>query len=162
MKLIWRYFLSNLFTSFFSLRSLSGALLDNIGSTGLFPLCLSPLALQTFYATPSPPIMSVVAYQWLSVCVALLGKRLTCVVYESIQHNSHPGLVIPSTQCTPWAFNNIGVVSQTNTERPFWCKSAGVPAKGLRLSVETQPLFSAISVGLLGSDLCIRQHLHGW
>mmetsp|Transcript_16021 Transcript_16021/g.36967 ORF Transcript_16021/g.36967 Transcript_16021/m.36967 type:complete len:699 (-) Transcript_16021:138-2234(-) len=68
---------------------IGGALLDNVGSTGLFPLCLSPLALETFYSTPSPPIMSIEAYQWLSVCVALL--------------------VIPSTQVTPWAFNNIGV-----------------------------------------------------
>jgi len=70
-----------------------GALLDNIGSTGLFPLCLSPLALQTFYgdfvAKGEEPIMTITAYQWLSVCVALL--------------------VIPSTQVTPWTFSKVGV-----------------------------------------------------
>ncbi|KAL7496626.1 hypothetical protein ACHAWT_004791 [Skeletonema menzelii] len=70
-----------------------GALLDNIGSTGLFPLCLSPLALETYYsqfvAVNEPPIMSILAYQWLSVCVALL--------------------VIPSTQMTPWFFEKLGV-----------------------------------------------------
>lgn len=70
-----------------------GALLDNIGSTGLFPLCLSPLALEEYYADfvarDETPIMSITAYQWLSVCVALL--------------------VIPSTQMTPWCFNKIGV-----------------------------------------------------
>mmetsp|Transcript_12678 Transcript_12678/g.19525 ORF Transcript_12678/g.19525 Transcript_12678/m.19525 type:complete len:697 (-) Transcript_12678:108-2198(-) len=70
-----------------------GALLDNIGSTGLFPLCLSPLALQAYYAqfvaAGEDPIMSILAYQWLSVCVALL--------------------VIPSTQMTPWFFEKLGV-----------------------------------------------------
>lgn len=62
-----------------------GALMDNIGSTGLFPLCLSPLALEQYY----PAQMSILAYQWLSVCVALL--------------------VIPSTQITPFVFKKIGV-----------------------------------------------------
>lgn len=56
-----------------------GALLDNIGSTGLFPLCLSPLALQTYYGDfverDEQPIMSITTYQWLSVCVALLVSR---------------------------------------------------------------------------------------
>lgn len=72
-----------------------GALLDNIGSTGLFPLCLSPLALNTYYGQfvqkepPEEPIMTITGYQWLSVCVALL--------------------VIPSTQVTPKAFKMIGV-----------------------------------------------------
>ncbi len=70
-----------------------GALLDNIGSTGLFPLCLSPLALETYYGqfvvNSQEPIMSILAYQWLSVCVALL--------------------VIPSTQMTPWFFEKLGV-----------------------------------------------------
>jgi len=70
-----------------------GALLDNIGSTGLFPLCLSPLALETYYAQfemkGEEPVMSILAYQWLSVCVALL--------------------VIPSTQMTPWFFERLGV-----------------------------------------------------
>ena len=55
-----------------------GALLDNIGSTGLFPLCLSPLALDSYYnyfvQLGEEPIMSISAYQWLSVCVALLGE----------------------------------------------------------------------------------------
>lgn len=70
-----------------------GSILDNIGSTGLFPLCLSPLALNAFYGQfverGEDPIMSVEAYQWLSVCVALL--------------------VIPSTQLTPISFVKIGV-----------------------------------------------------
>ncbi|KAL9182774.1 hypothetical protein ACHAXT_004053, partial [Thalassiosira profunda] len=70
-----------------------GALLDNIGSTGLFPLCLSPLALQEFYGDfveqGEDPIMSITGYQWLSVCVALL--------------------VIPATQLTPYSFKYMGV-----------------------------------------------------
>jgi len=47
-----------------------GALGDNIGSSGLMPLCLSPLALETFYKNVEPAIMSPVAYKWISV----LGK----------------------------------------------------------------------------------------
>lgn len=70
-----------------------GALLDNIGSTGLFPLCLSPLALYEYYGrfveVGEEPIMTISGYQWLSVCVALL--------------------VIPSTQMTPYLFNKIGI-----------------------------------------------------
>ncbi len=70
-----------------------GALLDNIGSTGLFPLCLSPLAMEQYYTQfvkrGEEPIMTIDSYQWLSVCVALL--------------------VIPSTQMTPYVFTKIGV-----------------------------------------------------
>ena len=74
-------------------KIIGGAFLDNIGSTGLFPLCLSPLALEAYYAqfvaVSEEPIMSILAYQWLSVCVALL--------------------VIPSTQMTPFFFKKLGV-----------------------------------------------------
>ena len=70
-----------------------GALLDNFGSTGLFPLCLSPLALEAFYfsfvSEGEEPILSITGYQWLSVCVALL--------------------VVPSTFITPWTFRKVGV-----------------------------------------------------
>ena len=42
---------------------IGGAFLDNIGSTGLFPLCLSPLALEEYYGAPvqrgEEPIMSI-------------------------------------------------------------------------------------------------------
>jgi hypothetical protein len=47
-----------------------GALGDNIGSSGLMPLCLSPLAFETFYKNVEPAIMSQVAYKWIYV----LGK----------------------------------------------------------------------------------------
>lgn len=70
-----------------------GALLDNIGSTGLFPLCLSPLAIEQYYADlvdqGLDPIMSINGYMWLSVMVALM--------------------VIPSTYMTPYVFSKIGV-----------------------------------------------------
>ena len=55
-----------------------GALADNIGSTALFPMCLSPLALQQYTVQfynmepPQDPIMSITGYQWLSVCVAVM------------------------------------------------------------------------------------------
>ena len=69
-----------------------GALFDNFGSTALFPMCLSPLALEqytlNFYEAGEDPILTIVGYQWLSVCVALL--------------------VIPSTMITPHVFARIG------------------------------------------------------
>ena len=53
-----------------------GALGDNIGSSGLMPLCLSPLAFNAFYESfvkqGLTPIMSQVAYKWISVLVALM------------------------------------------------------------------------------------------
>jgi MFS family permease len=71
----------------------SGAVADNFGSTGLFPLCLSPLALETytkaFLDRDEEPIMTVVGYQWLSVCVAFM--------------------VVPSTFVTPYIFARLGV-----------------------------------------------------
>ena len=58
-----------------------GALGDNIGSAGLMPLCLSPLAFNSFYndfeKVGQDPIMSQDAYKWISVLVALMGK-LNC------------------------------------------------------------------------------------
>lgn len=68
-----------------------GALLDNIGSSGLFPLTLAPLAfnnfLQDFVVIGESPIMSPNAYKWLSVCVALMvipGAALTQPVFAKI------------------------------------------------------------------------------
>lgn len=46
-----------------------GALADNVGSAGLFPLCLSPLAFNAFYTSfvdqGLDPLMPVVAYKWI-------------------------------------------------------------------------------------------------
>ncbi|KAL7547751.1 hypothetical protein ACHAWF_015043 [Thalassiosira exigua] len=68
-----------------------GALGDNIGSSGLMPLCLSPLAFNAFYADLKnqglDPIMSQVAYKWISVLVALMvvpGTILSPPIYNSI------------------------------------------------------------------------------
>ena len=48
---------------------IAGALLDNFGSSGLFPMTLAPLAFNTFLVELQPdPIMSENAYKWLSVC----------------------------------------------------------------------------------------------
>ena len=71
---------------------IGGALADKVGSTALFPLCLSPLALEAYFgdfvARDEEPIMSINGYQWLSVCVALM--------------------VIPGTAITPYVFSKIG------------------------------------------------------
>lgn len=70
-----------------------GALGDNIGSSGLMPLCLSPLAFEAFYgefiANSEDPIMSQVAYKWISVLVALM--------------------VVPGTLLSPPIYNKMGL-----------------------------------------------------
>mmetsp|Transcript_50181 Transcript_50181/g.76356 ORF Transcript_50181/g.76356 Transcript_50181/m.76356 type:complete len:724 (+) Transcript_50181:93-2264(+) len=72
---------------------IGGAVADNFGSTGLFPLCLSPLAIEQylfdFVDAGEEPIMSIEGYQWLSVCVAFM--------------------VVPSTVMTPHVFKWLGV-----------------------------------------------------
>lgn len=72
---------------------IAGALADNFGSTSLFPLCLSPLALEqytiSFMQNNQDPIMTYTGYQWLSVCVAFL--------------------VVPSTMIIPRIFTKYGV-----------------------------------------------------
>jgi len=69
-----------------------GAIADNFGSTALFPMCLSPLALEQYYLdfanAGEDPILTITGYQWLSVCVALL--------------------VMPSTMITPHVISRIG------------------------------------------------------
>jgi hypothetical protein len=69
-----------------------GAFADNVGSNGLFPICLSPLAFDQFYndfvAVGEEPVLSLIGYKWMSVLVALV--------------------VIPSTAFTPHVFNKIG------------------------------------------------------
>jgi len=71
----------------------AGAVADNFGSTALFPLCLSPLAIEQylfdFEEAGEEPIMTILGYQWLSVMVA--------------------GMVVPSTMMTPFAFRKLGV-----------------------------------------------------
>lgn len=68
-----------------------GALFDNIGSSGLFPLAMAPLAFTEFYvnfvAAGQEPIMSQVAFKWLSVMLALAvipGAGLSQVVFDRI------------------------------------------------------------------------------
>ena len=66
-----------------------GALGDNVGSSGLMPLCLSPLAFEAFYVNANPVIMSQVAYKWISVLVALM--------------------VVPGTLVSPYIYNKLGL-----------------------------------------------------
>lgn len=70
-----------------------GALADNIGSTGLFPLCLSPLAIEKylfeFVERDEDPLMSITGYKWLSVMVS--------------------PMVVPATLMTPFVFKFLGV-----------------------------------------------------
>lgn len=53
----------------------AGALFDNIGSAGLLPMAMSPLAFNVFYANfvaaGEDPIMSQSAFKWISVMVVL-------------------------------------------------------------------------------------------
>mmetsp|Transcript_27863 Transcript_27863/g.31839 ORF Transcript_27863/g.31839 Transcript_27863/m.31839 type:complete len:742 (-) Transcript_27863:255-2480(-) len=70
-----------------------GAVADNIGSSGLLPLCLSPLAFNQFYkdfidsGQPEDIIMSPTLYKWLGVFIALMvvpGAGLSHVVFHKI------------------------------------------------------------------------------
>ena len=70
---------------------IAGALLDNVGSSGLLPLALAPLALNEFYidfvAVGEDPIMTQSAFKWLSVMVALTvipGSAVSNVVFDKI------------------------------------------------------------------------------
>ncbi|KAL3908637.1 MAG: hypothetical protein SGARI_002970 [Bacillariaceae sp.] len=55
---------------------LNGAVLDNIGSSGLFPLALSPLMFVQFYeqfvVRGEDPIMTATAYKWITMLLALM------------------------------------------------------------------------------------------
>mmetsp|Transcript_15553 Transcript_15553/g.25547 ORF Transcript_15553/g.25547 Transcript_15553/m.25547 type:complete len:490 (-) Transcript_15553:40-1509(-) len=66
-----------------------GALGDNVGSSGLMPLCLSPPSFEAFYVNANPVIMSQVAYKWISVLVALM--------------------VVPGTLVSPYIYNKLGL-----------------------------------------------------
>jgi len=52
-----------------------GAFFDNVGTSGLFPLCLAPLAFNAYYMDfkimGQEPILSLNGYKWLSILVAL-------------------------------------------------------------------------------------------
>jgi len=70
---------------------IAGALADNIGSAGLLPLAMSPLAFNQFYAVfveqGEDPIMSQSAFKWISVMVALTvipGAAFSQVVFDKI------------------------------------------------------------------------------
>lgn len=70
-----------------------GALLDSVGSTGLMPLALSPLAFTRYYlnfeTNNLTPILSLTGYKWLSVLLAFT--------------------VLPTTVATPNIFAKFGV-----------------------------------------------------
>lgn len=69
----------------------TGALFDNIGSAGLFPIIMAPLAITEFHFNfleqGLAPIMSQTAFKWISVMVALTvipGAGLSTVLFEKI------------------------------------------------------------------------------
>lgn len=55
---------------------LFGSLLDNAGSTGLLPFCLSPLAFNAFYAyfveRGEEPLMTQNAFRWIGTMLAIM------------------------------------------------------------------------------------------
>lgn len=68
-----------------------GALLDNVGSAGLLPLAMAPLALKVFYidfvSIGENPIMTQSAFKWISVAVALTiipGAAMSQVAFDRI------------------------------------------------------------------------------
>ena len=70
---------------------IAGALFDNIGSSGLYPMTLSPLAFEIFLTdfveAGQSPIMSPSAFKWISVMVALMvipGAVLSQPIFAKI------------------------------------------------------------------------------
>ena len=70
---------------------LFGALADNFGSAGLVPICLSPLAFEAYYldflTAGAEPLMTDVAFKWLSVGVALMvipGAAVSQLLFDKI------------------------------------------------------------------------------
>ena len=68
-----------------------GSLLDNVGSAGLLPLAMAPLALEQFYLNflerGENPLMTQSAFKWLSVMVALTvipGAAFSQHVFDKI------------------------------------------------------------------------------
>jgi hypothetical protein len=71
---------------------ITGAFLDNVGTAGLNPFCLSPLAFTAYYlnfeSEGLSPVMSLTGYKWLSTLLALM--------------------IIPAVFITPQVFSKIG------------------------------------------------------
>ncbi|CAB9513030.1 resistance protein [Seminavis robusta] len=70
---------------------IAGALADNIGSAGLLPLAMSPLAFTKFYVVfleqDLAPLMTQSAFKWISVMVALTvipGAAFSQIVFDKI------------------------------------------------------------------------------
>ena len=67
-----------------------GAFLDNFGSAGLYPLCLTPLAFDVFYLDQlelgETPIMSLAAYKWIYVSV--VRSMTAACVFSSAMHSA--------------------------------------------------------------------------
>ena len=75
------------------LNIIVGAFFDNVGTSGLYPLCLSPLAFNAYYMDfkimDQDPILSLNGYKWLSILVALT--------------------IIPAAIISPKVFGNFGM-----------------------------------------------------
>eukprot|EP00957_Ditylum_brightwellii_P120020 9159345-Ditylum_brightwellii.AAC.1 len=68
-----------------------GSVADNFGSTALYPLCLSPLALEhytlDFIHAEKEPILSTVGFQLLFICVAFTvipSAKISTKVFERV------------------------------------------------------------------------------
>lgn len=74
---------------------LIGGFVDVAGSKALFPLCMTPLAFDTFYRdfvqNDEPPIMSLNLYKWLTVLISVL--------------------VVPSSIVAPKLFDRFGMAA---------------------------------------------------
>ena len=140
-----------------------GALLDNIGSTALFPMCLSPLALNEYYGdfvNADPP----------ETPVRLIFSPLTSLIALSLFHISNSDftfpqklmtisgyqwlsvcvalLVIPSTQMTPYCFKKLGVAGTC-----VFGNLATAVVTGLLLLIGTAPS-TELTFGLFVTVMC--------
>jgi len=79
-----------------------GAVFDNIGSSGLFPLALAPLMFETYYgnfiAASQDPVMSETVYKWITMVLA------TTVVFGAAMSQPFFARIGPAGSCV---FGNL-------------------------------------------------------
>mmetsp|Transcript_16605 Transcript_16605/g.24538 ORF Transcript_16605/g.24538 Transcript_16605/m.24538 type:complete len:685 (+) Transcript_16605:91-2145(+) len=51
---------------------IAGAFFDNVGTAGLNPMCVTPVAYTMYFVTPNPPVLSLISYKWVSTLIGLM------------------------------------------------------------------------------------------
>lgn len=134
--------------------------MDNIGSTALFPMCLSPLALNEYYGdfvkAGEDPVRLIFHLSFRSqlfhYCISNSGftfiqQLMTISGYQWLSV-CVALLVIPSTQMTPYCFKKLGVAGTC-----VFGNLATAVVTGLLLLIGTAPS-TELTFGLFVTVMC--------